>query len=327
MATWLVTHPACLLHDTGPGHPEQRARLEAILSALEAGEFDALVRREAPRASVDQLCLVHDRAYVDGVLGALPVHGYQVLDVDTETKPMAAISSHEVEAVVPDTVVSHDSGEAALRAAGAACLGVDAVMDGAAKRVFCAVRPPGHHAERDRALGFCIFNNVAVAAMHAVTARGLKRVAIVDFDVHHGNGTQSMIAGRPEFLYVSIHQRPLFPGSGGRRENRPGNICNIPLAPGSGSDQFRAMFSRDGLMALFDFDPELILISAGFDGHRKDPLADLELGDNDYAWLTGELVSAANYCSAGRIVSALEGGYNLTTLARCVADHVRVLME
>jgi len=327
-STWLITHPACLQHDTGPGHPERRARLEAVLDALDDPAFQHLRRHEAPRATIEQLCRVHDRSYVESVLREVPSSGYRVLDIDTETKPMAAIAPQDASALVPDTVVSRGSAEAAARAAGAACRGVDAVMNGEARRVFCAVRPPGHHAERAQALGFCLLNNIAVAAAHAVAAHGARRVAIVDFDVHHGNGTQSMIAGRPEYLYISIHQRPLYPvDSGSRRENRAGNICNIPLPPGTGSSEFRGHFSADGLMALFDHDPELILVSAGFDGHRDDPLADLSLTEADYYWLTAELVAAANYSAGGRIVSALEGGYNLGALKRSVAAHVRGLME
>lgn len=327
MTTWLISHPACLLHDPGPGHPERSERLEAILRALAAPEFAHLVRREAPRATLEQLSRVHDRAYVERVLAAMPERGYRVLETDTDTRPMAGISPREQTALVADTLVSHDSGEAALHAAGAVCLGVDAVVSGKASRAFCAIRPPGHHAERGRALGFCIFNNVAIGAVHAVAGHGLQRVAVVDFDAHHGNGTQSVVSGRPEFLYISIHQRSLFPYGGDRRENRPGNICNIPLAPNSGSAQFRGAFSTYGLMALFDFNPELILVSAGFDGHRDDPLADLGLTEEDYAWLTSELVAAANYCAGGRIVSALEGGYNLAALGRSAAAHVRALME
>ncbi|MBA1147108.1 histone deacetylase family protein [Ectothiorhodospiraceae bacterium WFHF3C12] len=325
-ATWLISHPACLAHDTGPNHPESRRRLEAVLAALEAPGFEALARRDAVPATREQLGRIHDPAYVTAVLNAVPSSGYRVLDADT-SKPMAAIAAQDESALIPDTVVSPASGEAALYAAGAVCRGVDAVLGGEARRVFCAVRPPGHHALRAQALGFCLFNNIAVAAAHAVAAHHLKRVAIVDFDVHHGNGTQSMADGRPEYLYVSIHQRPLYLESGGREENRPGNICNIPLPPGSGSAAFRGRFSTDGLPALFDFDPELILISAGFDGHRDDPLADLGITEEDYAWLTGELVAAANYSAGGRVVSALEGGYNLEALQRSVAAHVRALMD
>ena len=307
MSTWLITHPACLKHDTGPGHPERSERLRAVLGALDAADFADLERHEAVPATKEQLARVHKPDYVDAVLAAIPKDGYRAMDADT--------------------FISPDSGKAALCAAGAVCMGIDAVLADRAKRVFCAVRPPGHHAEIDHAMGFCLFNNIAVGAAHGAAAHGLHKIAIVDFDVHHGNGTQSMLAGRPEFLYVSTHQHPLYPGTGSRSGNRHGNIRNIPLPPGTGSTEFRQRFAAEGVMALLDFDPDLLLISAGFDAHRDDPLAGLELTEGDYYWVTSELVAVANYCCGGRIVSTLEGGYNLEALAHSAASHVAALME
>ncbi|MGD8708822.1 MAG: histone deacetylase family protein [Ectothiorhodospiraceae bacterium] len=306
MATWLITHPLFLEHDTGPGHPEAPARLRAILEALEAPEFEALERREAEAATLDQLCLVHLQSYVEETLAFIPREGLRSIDADT--------------------IVSPASGDAALHAAGAVVQGVDAVMQGEAERVFCAVRPPGHHAERDHAMGFCLFNNVAVGAAHAQRAHSATRVAVVDFDVHHGNGTQAMLGGRDGFFYASTHQSPLFPGTGRRQDNRPNALCNVPLPAGADSEAFRSHFHSEIVSRLIDFDPDIILISAGFDAHRADPLAGLNLTEDDFAWATQELTAVADYCCRGRIVSTLEGGYNLTALARSAAAHVRALM-
>lgn len=306
MTTWLITHEAGLGHDTGAGHPECAARLEAVLAALDAPEFAALERHEAEAATPDELRRVHDHAYVEETLAAVPEVGYRHLD--------------------GDTVVCPGSAEAALRAAGAVRQGVDAVMGGGARRAFCAVRPPGHHAEPDRAMGFCLFNNVAVGALHARVVHGVQRVAVVDFDVHHGNGTQAMLGGRQGFLYISTHQHPLFPGTGSRRENRPGNLLNLPMPAGTGSAAYREQFHGQVVSALMAFDPELLLISAGFDADARDPLAGMNLGTDDFAWVTEELVAVANYCSGGRIVSTLEGGYDLGALGRGVAAHVAGLL-
>lgn len=307
MSTWLITHEAGLAHDTGPGHPECPARLEAVLAALSAPEFAALERHEAEAAAPDELRRVHAAAYVEETLAAIPQVGYRHMD--------------------GDTVVCPGSGEAALRAAGAVRQAVDAVMQGQARRAFCAVRPPGHHAEPDCAMGFCLFNNVAVGALHARAAHGVQRVAVVDFDVHHGNGTQSMLAGRDGLLYISTHQHPLFPGTGSRRENRPGNLLNIPMPGGTGSEAYREQFHGQVISALMEFDPELLLISAGFDADANDPLAGMNLETEDFAWITEELVAVADYCSGGRIVSTLEGGYDLRALARGTAAHVAGLMR
>ena len=225
----------------------------------------------------------------------------------------------------PDTVLSPGSAEAALRAAGAAIAAVDAVLGGDAQRAFCAVRPPGHHATRNTPMGFCLFNSIAAAALHALDAYGLERVAIVDFDVHHGNGTQAIFEADPRVLFVSSHQVPLYPDSGYADETGVGNIINAPLPPGAGGDAFRAAWSNMLLPALDRFRPQLLLVSAGFDAHRRDPLAQLELEADDYAWLTRELVAIADRHANGRIVSLLEGGYDLQALRECSVAHVAAL--
>jgi len=307
MTTQLYTHPACLEHDPGPGHPERPERLRAVLAALEDESFADLERREAPPASRAQLLYVHTEAYVEQVFAALPESGQVNLDADT--------------------LVSPGSGEAALRAAGAVCAAVDAVMSGGAANAFCAVRPCGHHAEAARAMGFCLFNNVAVAAFHARAAQGARRVAVVDFDVHHGNGTQHMFEADADLFYASTHQWPLYPGTGAADERGVGNIVNLPLSPHSGSDDFRAAVSGSLIPALHAFKPDLLLISAGFDGHARDPLAQLNLVEDDFAWITDELMTVAGEHCAGRVVSALEGGYDLAALAASAAAHVRRLMS
>jgi acetoin utilization deacetylase AcuC-like enzyme len=307
MTTVLVTHPSCLAHDTGRGHPERPARLEAILKTLAAPEFAPLTRIEAPRATHAQIALAHRATYIEALLAAIPKSGLAMADMDT--------------------VISPASGEAALRAAGAVVAAVDAVAGGEAKTAFCAVRPPGHHAEADRAMGFCLFNNVAVGAFHARARHGIGRVAVIDFDVHHGNGTQHMFEGRADMFYGSTHQWPLYPGTGARHETGVGNICNAPLPPGAGSEQFRAALSEILLPALEGFAPELLLVSAGFDAHRRDPLAGLELETEDFAWATEQLKAVAARCCGGRIVSTLEGGYDLDALADSAAAHLRALMN
>ncbi len=306
MTTWLITHPACLEHDTGPGHPESAERLREVLAALESPEFQFLQRVEAPLATIEQIARVHDRGYVERVLALMPSQGHCPLD--------------------GDTVVSPGSGEAALRAAGAVCHAVDAVASGQATRVFCAVRPPGHHAEYDRPMGFCLFNNVAVAASHARANHGFKRVAIVDFDVHHGNGTEHLFARRPGYLYLSSHQYPLYPGTGARSGDSGPNCYNLPLPPYTGSAEFREGFASELLPVLRDYKPNLIFISAGFDAHRDDPLANLRLTEADFEWVTMEIVNIAREVCDGRVISTLEGGYNIRALARSVAAHVRALM-
>ncbi len=307
MTTLLYTHPVCLEHDTGFGHPECAARLTAILNVLQMSPFAALEWRDAPSAMMEQLSRIHSAEYVGRILAGLPKQGYHALD--------------------GDTILSPQSGEAALRASGAVCAAVDAVLGQEANNAFCAIRPPGHHAEPNQAMGFCLFGNVAIGAAHARVAHGLERVAVLDFDVHHGNGTQAAFEHDPGYLYISIHQAHIYPGTGRRSERGVGNIVNIPLLAGSSSDDLRYIWSQDIEPALREFKPQLILISAGFDAHYLDPLAELNFNEDDYAWLTQQtLAIAADYCE-GRVISVLEGGYNLPALAASVAAHVKVLME
>jgi acetoin utilization deacetylase AcuC-like enzyme len=306
MTTLLYTHETCLEHDPGPYHPESPDRLRAVLKALSTPEFANLERREAPLADLEDIARVHPRPYIERILAAVPKTGHAGLDADT--------------------VLSPKSGEAALRAAGAACAAVDAVITGEAGNAFCATRPPGHHAEPGRAMGFCLFNNVALAAQRARQVHGLERVAVVDFDVHHGNGTQAMFEDDPSLFYASTHQAPLYPGTGSRGETGVGNIINAPLRPMSGSTEFRQVMNEFVFPALEDFRPDMILISAGFDAHRRDPLAQLALEDGDYFWVTEKLLQCANRHCEGRLVSTLEGGYDLAALASSAAAHVRALM-
>jgi acetoin utilization deacetylase AcuC-like enzyme len=307
VTTLLYFHAACLDHDPGHGHPERPERLTAVLKALDAPEFKALDRRDAPMADPGLLTLGHPPAFVDRILGMIPPHGRAMID--------------------GDTIVSPGSREAALRAAGAVFAAVDAVAGGEAKNAFCAVRPPGHHAEPDQAMGFCLFNNVALAGLHARANHGLRRVAVIDFDVHHGNGTQAMYERDPDLFYASTHQWPLYPGTGAERERGiDGNVVNAPLAAGSGSAEFRRAFERKILPALDAFRPEILLISAGFDAHADDPLASLNLVESDYGWATAEMCKVADKHAKGRVVSALEGGYDLHALGVSAAAHVRALM-
>lgn len=306
MSTLFYTHPSSLEHDTGPGHPESIQRLQAVMDALDGPAFAALVRREAPRGSVWDIKRVHDDAYIQSVFSAVPKDGYANLD--------------------GDTVVSPGSGEAALFAVGGVCAAVDAVVGGEADNAFCALRPPGHHAERDQAMGFCLFNNIAIAAFHALELEGIERVAVMDFDVHHGNGTQQAFWDHENLMYASTHQSPCYPGSGAERERGAhGNIVNAPLPPGSSGEDFRDAF---GFIrpAIKDFAPDLVLISAGFDAHASDPLAQLNLSEADFAWVTQQLMAIADTSAGGRVVSVLEGGYDLGALARSVRAHVKVLM-
>jgi len=290
----------------GRGHPERPARLKAVLAALDAPEFAALERAEAPPADLLQIARVHPAAYVEAILQAVPQTGLVALDADTTLSP--------------------GSGAAALRAAGAVCAAVDAVVAGEVANAFCAVRPPGHHAEPATAMGFCLFNNVAIAAQQARAVHGLRRAAVVDFDVHHGNGTQAMFKADAELFYGSTHQMPLYPGTGAARETGVGNICNAPLQPYDGSAEFRAAMRDRVLPALEAFRPDILLISAGFDAHKADPLAQLRVETADYAWITKELMGVAAAHCRGRLVSVLEGGYDLAALAASAAAHVRTLM-
>ena len=307
MTTILFTHGACLDHDPGRMHPEAPARLTAVLQAFDADEFDALERREAPRAQVEQVARAHSLAFVEAVLNAIEADGNVAFDADTRASP--------------------GSGEAALRAVGAVCAAVDAVMAGEAQNAFCAVRPPGHHAEPHRAMGFCLFNNVAAGAAQAQAVHGLERIAVVDFDVHHGNGTQAKFWDNADLFYASTHQSPLYPGTGDRSERgQYGNIVNVPLAPMSGSVDFREAMTGEVLPALHSFGPDFILISAGFDAHVDDPLAGLRFTDDDFEWATAEIANIARDVCQSRLVSTLEGGYDLNALERCAAAHVRALM-
>jgi len=300
----IYTHAICLEHSAGPGHPESPERLRAVLAALDADEFAAVPRREAPLATREQLVRAHNSALVDALFEQAPNEGWLRIDADTMMSPASL--------------------DAARRAAGAVCAAVESVVFAReANAAFCAVRPPGHHATHDVAMGFCLFNSIAVAA-HEAIARGVTRVAIVDFDVHHGNGTQDIFEHEPRVLYVSTHQSPLYPGTGRADERGAGNVLNVPLSPGSGSDEFREVYRMRVLPAVDAFAPSLILVSAGFDAHRLDPLASLNLDADDYAWVTRELVTLGKRHGAP-IVSALEGGYSLTALRESTAAHCRAL--
>lgn len=307
MTTLLLTHPACLEHDTGYGHPERADRLRAVGDALSAKEFAALRREEAPRADLAAIERVHPKAYIEMVQAEIPQKNHNWLD--------------------GDTVVSPGSWEAVLRAAGAMLYAVDQVMDGTVDNAFCATRPPGHHAEPSRAMGFCLFNAVAVASLHARAAHGAERVAVIDFDVHHGNGTQAAFWENKDLFYGSTHQMPLFPGTGAKTETGVGNICNAPLSPGDDGEEFRAAFENRVLPALDTFAPDLVIVSAGFDAHTKDPLAQIRLVEPDFAWVTEKLLDAARKHAGGKLISALEGGYDLDALGSSTATHVKTLMD
>ncbi len=304
MAVALLTHPDCLAHEMGAGHPESPQRLKSVLAAIEASGLAAkLVAREAPEATREQLERVHGRAHVDHVFGAAPERGYAYLDPDTSMNPRSL--------------------PAALRAAGAVVAATDLVMSGEALRAFCAVRPPGHHATRERPMGFCIFNNVAVGAAHALAVHGLERVAVLDFDVHHGNGTEDAFHDDPRVMLCSTFQHPYYPYSGAESGNE--HIINVPLPAMTGGRGFRAAVERHWMPALEAYRPQLVFVSAGFDAHRDDPLAHLELDDEDYGWVSERLVEVAVRHAGGRVVSTLEGGYDTAVLGRCVVEHLGVL--
>lgn len=308
MSTLIYTHAACLEHRPGPHHPESPERLEAVLAALKVPEFSDAVWRDAPLGNYDQVRLVHTPEYVREVQDLSPKQGYQLLDGG-------------------DTIMSPGTLGAVMRCVGAACAGVDDVVSGVASNVFCATRPCGHHAEAGHAMGFCVFNQAAIAALHARAAHGIHRVAVVDFDVHHGNGTQNTFYDDPELFYGSCHQSNFYPGTGLRHETGvAGNIVNVPFARGTGSAAFRAAMSDHLLPALREFAPELLIISAGFDAHELDPLGGLQFTDEDYLWITHELMRVADETAAGRVVSVLEGGYSLEGLASGTAAHVRALL-
>jgi acetoin utilization deacetylase AcuC-like enzyme len=305
MQTVLLTHPDCVRHEMGAGHPESPQRLKAILAAIEAaGLAGRLDKREAPEATREELERVHEHEHVDLIFGSAPASGYAFLD--------------------PDTSMNASSLSAALRAAGALVKATDLVLAGEAKRAFCAVRPPGHHATRHRPMGFCIFNNVAIGAAHAMAAHGLERVAILDFDVHHGNGTEDAFHDDPRVMLCSTFQHPYYPYSGADSGNE--HIINVPLPAMTDGRGFRAAVDEQWIPALDRFRPQLVLVSAGFDAHRDDPLAYLKLDDEDYRWVTERLVEVAERHADGRVVSTLEGGYNTDALGRCAVEHLRVLM-
>jgi acetoin utilization deacetylase AcuC-like enzyme len=305
----LFTHPAGLAHDTGPYHPECPDRLRAVVQALEHPDFVPLLREVAPEATRDHMLLAHPVPYVDAMLARHPAEG-AFIQLD------------------PDTLLSHGSPEAIRRQVGGCVAAVDAVMEGWAHAAFVAMRPPGHHAEQSRAMGFCFFNGAAIAARHAQRRWGAARVAVVDFDVHHGNGTQDIVENDPTLFYVSSHQSPCYPGTGAATERGVAdNVVNLPLRPGTDGEGFRLAWDTIGLPALERFAPDLIVISAGFDAHRADPLANLRLDTADFGWITDRLLAVADRCCHGRVVSVLEGGYDLAALAASAALHVRRLMR
>jgi acetoin utilization deacetylase AcuC-like enzyme len=306
--TLLFSHPSALVHQTPAGHPERPDRIRAIEKALAAAEFARLGRKEAPEADVAAITHVHPAEYVEAMRAAIPKQGLARIDADT--------------------ALSAGSWEPILRAAGGAVAAVDAVVAGKTKNAFVAMRPPGHHAETATPMGFCFFNNAAIAARHAQAAHGLGRVAIVDFDVHHGNGSQEIFWSDASVMYCSTHEMPLYPGTGARSERGAHDtVVNAPLSAGNGGPEFRAAVESIILPRLEAFAPELIVISAGFDAHVRDPLANLNLTEPDYAWVTEKLIALAKRHAEGRLVSVLEGGYDLQALAGSVAAHVGALMR
>jgi acetoin utilization deacetylase AcuC-like enzyme len=307
MTTRLYSHPIYLEHLTPPGHPERPDRLRAIAREFEDEAFARLDRAESPKGDEATILYAHPEEYVDIVRRAIPEEGIARLDADTSVSPK--------------------SWEAALTAVGAANAAVDDVFSGKADNVFVASRPPGHHAETSTAMGFCLFNNAAIAARYAQRRYGVERVAIVDWDVHHGNGTQEIFWRDPSVLYCSTHQMPLYPGTGAKSETGAGNIVNAPMSPGTGSETFHEAFRSRILPALDRFRPDLMIISAGFDAHRLDPLAEINLTEDDFDWATGQLMERAARFSNNRIVSLLEGGYDLQGLAFSVSAHVKRLMK
>lgn len=298
--TLVYSHPDCLGHDPGAGHPESPRRLQSILDAIGSGE-------NAPMGNDEQILLAHSPALLQQIKEKLPERGLAQIDADT--------------------LLSPGSLQAAYRATGAACQGIDVLMAGRARHVFCATRPPGHHASRERAMGFCLFNHIAIAALYAQQAHGLERIAIIDFDVHHGNGTQDIVSGKAGLLYLSTHQSPLYPGSGHEEENIPGNIINIPLPAGTGHSTYLRIFSDRLLPELEAFDPQLLLVSAGFDAHHADPLAGLSFTEVTYAWLgetLGQTAARHNDCP---ILSQLEGGYNVEVLGSSVSAYLEGIVR
>lgn len=308
MTTALYSHPACLGHVNPPGHPEQVARLKAIEAALSAPAFAALERREAPLGTEEMINRAHSIAYIDALREGVPAQGWTQVD--------------------PDTTLSPGSWEAALRAVGGVTAAIDAVLAGEVNNAFVAIRPPGHHAERAQAMGFCLFSNVAIGALHALESHELTRVAVLDFDVHHGNGTQDVLWNESRIHFASTHQMPLYPGTGARHEKGAYlQVKNVPLSEGTGGVEMRAAWDGEIFPWIEEWGPELILVSAGFDAHARDPLAGLHWTTEDFGWITDRICDLAARCCGGRVVSTLEGGYDLEALAESVGLHVEVLME
>jgi len=306
MSTALITHNDCVLHEISPGHPESPQRMGAILDQLKKADlYDHLMHFEAPLAEPEAALSCHPQSYIDSIVSSSPNSGSVQLDADTAMNP------HSL--------------SAALRGVGAGLLATDKVMSGEVANAFCVTRPPGHHAEITQAMGFCFFGNIAIAARHALKHHGLDRVAIVDFDVHHGNGTEDIVEGDEKILFCSSFQHPFYPGS--YRPNVTGQRVNVPLSAGTGSEEFQLSIADHWIPALTDFKPQMIFVSAGFDAHAEDPLASLALGDSDFAWITQQIMAIADEFAEGRIVSILEGGYSLPALARSATAHVRELMR
>ena len=307
MTTALYTHPDCLLHVNPPGHPEQVARLKAIEAELSAPGFAKLDRREAPLGEIAAIRRAHPQAYIDVIRDNIPDEGWVQID--------------------PDTALSPGSWNAALRVVGGMTAAVDAVLDGEISNAFLAMRPPGHHAERARGMGFCLFGNAAIGALHALEVHGLDRVAILDFDVHHGNGTQDLLWNENRIHFASTHQMPLFPGTGARSERGAYlQVKNVPLSEGTGSAAMQEAWDGEIFPWVRDWSPELVIVSAGFDAHARDPLAGLHWTTEDFGWITDRICDLADACCGGRVVSTLEGGYDLDALAESVGLHVEVLM-
>ena len=303
MSTIIIQHDDCLRHNPGAKHPESPQRIKAVLSGLE--DLKGLQRLPAPLAAIEQITQVHPVEFWTGLQAQEPSEGNVAID--------------------PDTFLNNGSIDAALRASGGLCFAIDQILGDRALRAFCAVRPPGHHSEPERAMGFCLLNHVAIGAMHALENTAINRVAIIDFDVHHGNGTQAVFEQNPDVMYVSSHQMPLYPGTGHMEETGCGNILNLPLAAGDGSKAFRKAWGKLGLPAIHGFEPDLVLISAGFDAHERDPLAQLEVQDEDYRWITEEICDQATDSCQGRVASIVEGGYDMQSPASAARAHVEGL--
>lgn len=307
MSTLYLTHPSCLKHENGPGHPERPDRLRAIEKLLSHELFNDLTREQAESGSIEQIARVHPQNYIDLIENSRPTEGHAFID--------------------PDTSMNKYTWDALLNSIGAATYAVDQVMTGKHKNAFVATRPPGHHAETTRACGFCIFNNIAIAAEQARKVHGAERIAAIDFDVHHGNGTQDIFWSDKDLFYGSTHEMPLFPGTGAKNETGVGNIFNAPLSSGDGGEKFAEAMKERILPSIKNFSPDILLISAGFDAHTSDPLANIHLNEKDFSWISAELMDIADKQCEGRVVSILEGGYHLEGLAKSVGVHMQHLMN